>query len=340
MADKYIADLDAATQINATDLFVVDQHGAARKMTAQLLVTDFAALLDGHGGIANVTYTDPVSPSLNGTMTLTFADATTAEVPVATGRGISGISWATSGTAGNGQVHTGTISYNDGTTSTVTFTDGVKGDTGAKGDTGDASTVTSATTYQESLSGTTIPSGTWSSTITDIKQGRYLWTRTILTFNNGSTSTFYSVAYQGEDGEAQVDEIAEDFADEFSDSDTYKVGDYVTHELSLYRCVTAVTTAGSWNSSNWQAVTVTEMVDGATPRYYFVTVYSVTESTLFTISDEWITSDTIVVNCDFSDPSAIASDNVSWSSTTGSITFTGSSYYATTAHVVLANKGN
>lgn len=44
-------------------------------------------------------------------------------------------------------------------------------------------------------------------------------------------------------------------ADEFSSSSTYAVGDYVIYEGQLYQCTTAVTTAGSWNSSNWtQAV--------------------------------------------------------------------------------------
>lgn len=40
-------------------------------------------------------------------------------------------------------------------------------------------------------------------------------------------------------------------ADEFSTSSTYAVGDYVIYEGQLYQCTTAVTTAGSWNSSNW-----------------------------------------------------------------------------------------
>lgn len=42
---------------------------------------------------------------------------------------------------------------------------------------------------------------------------------------------------------------------EFSTSSTYAVGDYVIYERQLYQCTTAVTIAGSWNSTNWtQAV--------------------------------------------------------------------------------------
>lgn len=46
----------------------------------------------------------------------------------------------------------------------------------------------------------------------------------------------------------------------FSTSGTYAVGDYVTYSDDLYRCVTAVTTAGSWNADNW--IKVAEAVTG------------------------------------------------------------------------------
>ena len=39
--------------------------------------------------------------------------------------------------------------------------------------------------------------------------------------------------------------------DTFSTTKTYAVGDYVVHDLKLYKCTTAVTTAGAWNSSKW-----------------------------------------------------------------------------------------
>lgn len=44
----------------------------------------------------------------------------------------------------------------------------------------------------------------------------------------------------------------------FSASSTYAVGDYVTHEGLLYKCTTAVSTAGAWNAANWTAVAVTD----------------------------------------------------------------------------------
>ena len=130
MADRRIQDLTSATSVQTTDLFVLEQSGAAKSLTGQVLVRDLATALDGHGGIADISYTAPVSPSITGTMTITMADDTEYTVSVTNGRGISGITWAESGTSGDGMTHTGTIAYNDGTTSSVQIKDGVKGDTG------------------------------------------------------------------------------------------------------------------------------------------------------------------------------------------------------------------
>ena len=44
----------------------------------------------------------------------------------------------------------------------------------------------------------------------------------------------------------------------FSSSSTYAVGDYCTYEGLLYKCTTAVSTAGAWNAANWSAVAVTD----------------------------------------------------------------------------------
>ena len=47
-----------------------------------------------------------------------------------------------------------------------------------------------------------------------------------------------------------------------STSSTYAVGDYVTHEGLLYKCTTAVSTAGAWNAADWTAVSVTDEMGG------------------------------------------------------------------------------
>lgn len=47
--------------------------------------------------------------------------------------------------------------------------------------------------YQASTSGTTVPTGTWSTTIPSVAQGSYLWTRTVITYTDNTQSTSYSV---------------------------------------------------------------------------------------------------------------------------------------------------
>ena len=54
-------------------------------------------------------------------------------------------------------------------------------------------------------------------------------------------------------------------AEVFSTSKTYAVGDYVIHEKKLYRCTTAVSSAGNWSSSNWTQVKSTDIFQGSAP---------------------------------------------------------------------------
>lgn len=94
MADKTIGDLVAASQVNPPDLFVLEQNSTAKKLSGQTLVSYLLSMIDGHGGIVSIT-------------------------------------WTASGTPGNGQTHTGTITFADGSTNRIQFRDGVKGETGA-----------------------------------------------------------------------------------------------------------------------------------------------------------------------------------------------------------------
>lgn len=54
--------------------------------------------------------------------------------------------------------------------------------------------------YQISTSGTTVPTGTWSSSLPTPIKGRFLWTRTVITYTNGTSSTAYSTSYYATDG--------------------------------------------------------------------------------------------------------------------------------------------
>lgn len=44
-------------------------------------------------------------------------------------------------------------------------------------------------------------------------------------------------------------------APDFSEEKTYAVGDFVTHETKVYKCIVAVTSAGTWDDSNWEEST-------------------------------------------------------------------------------------
>ena len=128
MADKSIGDLNFApgTVDDSNTLFVVQQSGAAYKLSGHEFILAMTTVLDGHGGVKSITYTPPVAPSLTGTMVVTLADNTTTSVSVQNGKGITSI--AKTGTSG--LVDTYTITYNDATTQTFTVTNGAKGDTG------------------------------------------------------------------------------------------------------------------------------------------------------------------------------------------------------------------
>ena len=83
---------------------------------------------------------------------------------------------------------------------------GIPGETGAKGDKGETgasgrSITSSETTYQASNSGTVAPTGTWSKTPPNVAENQYLWTRTIYTYSDKTTSTTYSIGKMGAKGE-------------------------------------------------------------------------------------------------------------------------------------------
>lgn len=73
------------------------------------------------------------------------------------------------------------------------------GQTGKQGAAG-VGVKSSVVTYQGSSSGTSAPTGTWLTSIPAVAAGSYLWTRTVTTMTDGSSSTAYSVALQGKTG--------------------------------------------------------------------------------------------------------------------------------------------
>ena len=104
------------------------------------------------------------------------------------------------------------ITYTD-SNSTTTYSvaaHGATGNTGATGATGKG-VQSSVVTYQLSTSGTDVPTGSWSSSVLAPTTTQYLWTRTIITYTDNSTSTAYSVGgktgAKGDQGVAGADAI-------------------------------------------------------------------------------------------------------------------------------------
>ena len=72
---------------------------------------------------------------------------------------------------------------------------------GATGQNGTSVTVSSTSvTYQIGTSGTTKPTGAWSTTVPNVPSGQFLWTKTVVTYSDGKSTEAYSVSYKGTNG--------------------------------------------------------------------------------------------------------------------------------------------
>lgn len=92
MPDSRITNLTPATQMTLNDLFVIEQAGLAKSISGQKILNKLANEYGGHGGIRSITYTEPVPPSIRGSMRITFTDEDyVVDVPVYNGeKGESG----------------------------------------------------------------------------------------------------------------------------------------------------------------------------------------------------------------------------------------------------------
>ena len=78
---------------------------------------------------------------------------------------------------------------------------GEDGKDGIDGNDGTSITIISTSiTYQASSSGTTTPTGTWSTSVPSVSNGQYLWTKTVVTYSDNTSTIAYSVAYKGTNG--------------------------------------------------------------------------------------------------------------------------------------------
>lgn len=97
------------------------------------------------------------------------------------------------------------VTYGDGHTEYTPSETGVciTGNTGADGE---SVTITSTSvTYQAGSSGTSIPSGSWMTSVPSVSAGQYLWTNTTVDYSDGTSTTSYSVGRMGQNGTSGAD---------------------------------------------------------------------------------------------------------------------------------------
>lgn len=191
--------VDQTTIADVTDAYNVlltnDSHtfvGSTSTLgTAQSTTTQVVAMLGAQQVAASVTLsevvaptgvtvtkdTDATSPTLTFSLAATVAAGGTITIPVHVGTDIT--------------IHK-TFSFS------IAFR-GATGTTGAQGATGKGISST-AVTYQASSSGTTAPTGAWTATVPAVSASQYLWTRTVITYSDSTTSTAYSVGMMGATG--------------------------------------------------------------------------------------------------------------------------------------------
>lgn len=123
---------------------------------------------------------------------------------------------------------------------------------GTDGQDGTSVTVSSTSvTYQVSSSGTETPTGQWLTSIPSVPEGQYLWTKTVVTYSDGKSTTAYSVSRQGVNGSSGTSVT-------------------ITETEIMYAVSSSGTTAPS---SGWQAT-----IPSSTPGQYIWTRTKVTYS--------------------------------------------------------------
>ena len=78
----------------------------------------------------------------------------------------------------------------------------------------------------------------------------------------GTTKTFAGLNTTSKNLVGAANEVLSNFADEYDDTATYAVGDIVVHEGGLYKCITAVSTAESFDSTKWTKGTAADFFGG------------------------------------------------------------------------------
>ena len=149
--------------------------------------------------------TGPTGPTGNGIKSITYYYARTTSQTAPSAANITATSMPTLDATNKYLWQKEVITYTNNTSQTSVLLLAVYGNTGAKGDKGETGPAgkgisSTAVTYQASTSGTSIPTGTWATSIPAVAAGSYLWTRTIITYTDKTSTTSYAVGKMGNTG--------------------------------------------------------------------------------------------------------------------------------------------
>lgn len=147
----------------------------------------------------------------------------------------------------------------------------ITGNTGATG----VGVKSSDVTYQSSTSGTTVPTGTWSPSVPSVSAGSYLWTRTVITYTDNTTTTSYSVGKMGNTG---------------STGATGATGNGIRSTAIMYQAGSSGTSAptGTWSTS-------VPSTSASAPYLWTRTIITYTDGTTTTSYNVGSTPEGIVV---------------------------------------------
>lgn len=278
MADKSIFDLQTQSTFASEDRLVIGNYANndARAITGAQMVAQLTSLADGHGGINSITAQESSADGGTNVITVAMADGSTASFNIKNGsKGSTGLQtrvWiryahieptqdSDMTTTPDEWIGIATNTSSSAPTSYTSYTwYKYKGETGA---TGPAAAITTQTVrYQVSTSGTTVPSGTWSSTIPTVPQGSYLWTRTELDFNDGTTVTSYSIGRMGIDGSGTVSTVNNIGVDSGTTNITLTGGDIPINSSSSANVAVVTDANGKFATAN-VSTTELNMLSGA-----------------------------------------------------------------------------
>ena len=197
---------------------------------------------------------------------------------------------------------------------------GIKGDTGPQGPTGKGVKST-AVTYQASASATSAPTGTWSdSPVTTSASLPYMWTRTIITYTDNTTSTSYSVGCTPEGVSVGGRNYALKTSKEWSEYWTPSSGTNICRSICVVSipntfksgAVFTTTIEVEWTNFSASGGTFSIWMQGSQDggwhysnpfTYNLLNINSTSGSKVFTVTNKWngeATNYEIAFRCDYS----------------------------------------